>query len=82
MSRTFLATVHTFTVARQNWAEPFRELAPYVVAIVELDEGPRMMTNITGCAPDDVRIGMRVEAYTIAVDGGLGVPFWRPVGTG
>jgi hypothetical protein len=71
-------TVHTFTVIRQNWAEPFRELAPYVVAIVDLEEGPRMMTNVTGCAPEDVHIGMPVEAYTIAVEDGLGVPFWRP----
>ena len=78
--RRGVGTVHTFTVIRQNWAEPFRALVPYVVAIVELEEGPRMMTNITDCAPDDVHIGMPVEAYAIAVEDGLGVPFWRPVG--
>ena len=33
---------------------------PYVLAVVELEEGPRMMTNVVGCAPDDVRIGMPV----------------------
>ena len=70
--------VHTFTVIRQNWAEPFRHELPYVVAMVELDEGPKMMTNITHCAPEDVRIGMRVEAYTVPVEDGLGLPFWRP----
>jgi uncharacterized OB-fold protein len=71
-------TVHTFTVIRQNWAEPFRGLAPYVVAIVELAEGPRMMTNITDCDPDQVEIGMAVEAYGLAVEDGLGITFWRP----
>ena len=72
-------TVHTFTVIRQNWAAPFKELMPYVVAMVELEEGPRMMTNLTDCTPDDVSIGMPVEAYVVKVEDGLGLPFWRPV---
>ncbi len=52
--------VYSFTVTYQNQAPGFREELPYVLAVVELDEGPRMMTNITGCAPDAVRIGMAV----------------------
>lgn len=71
-------TVHTFTVIRQNMAEPFRDQLPYVVAMVELEEGPRMMTNITHCDPTDVHIGMPVEAYAVEVEDGLGLPFWRP----
>jgi len=71
-------TVHTYTVIRQNWAMPFRELQPYVVAMVELDEGPRMMTNVTGVAIDDVHVGMPVECYVVKVEDGLGLPFWRP----
>jgi len=35
--------------------------APYVVALVELAEGPRMISNIVGCAPEEVEIGMPVE---------------------
>jgi uncharacterized OB-fold protein len=35
--------------------------APYVVALVELDEGPRLISNIVGCAPEDVAIDMPVE---------------------
>ena len=35
---------------------------PYVLAYVELDEGPRVMTNIVDCDVADVRIGQRVEA--------------------
>ena len=37
------------------------------IAIVELDEGPRLMTHVQGLAPDEVRIGMRVRA--LIVDG-------------
>ena len=72
--------VHTFTVIRQNHAKPFRDELPYVVAVVELDEGPRMMGNVTGCEPDDVRIGMPVEVYFVPADEGVAVPFWRPRG--
>ena len=71
-------TVHTFTVIRQNWAPPFADELPYVVAMVELAEGVKMMTNITDCDPDTVHIGMAVEAYTVKVEDGLGVIFWRP----
>src|SRR5438876_936084 len=45
----------------QNQAPGFREELPYVLAIIELDEGVRMMTNVVGCAPDAVRVGMAVE---------------------
>jgi uncharacterized OB-fold protein len=51
---------------------------PCVVAIVELDEGPRMMSNVTHCDPVRVHIGMPVELYTVAVEDGIGIPFWRP----
>jgi uncharacterized OB-fold protein len=54
-------TVYSFTVTHQNHAPGFRESLPYVLAVVELAEGPRMMTNVVGCAPDDVRVGMAVE---------------------
>jgi uncharacterized protein len=42
--------------------ESFAAEVPYVVALVRLDEGPRMMTNIVGCAPGEVQIDMRVRA--------------------
>jgi hypothetical protein len=54
-------TVYSFTVTHQNQAPGFRETLPYVLAVVELAEGLRMMTNVVGCAPDVVRIGMPVE---------------------
>jgi uncharacterized OB-fold protein len=55
------AIVATFTVNHQAWIPGFDP--PYVVAIVEIDEQPdvRLMTNVVGCAPDDVRIGMPVQ---------------------
>ena len=77
-------TVHTFTVIRQNHAKPFRELLPYVVAMVALDEGPMLMGNVVGCELDDVRIDLPVEVVfeTVLDDDGApshAVPYWRPV---
>ena len=71
-------TVHTFTIVRKNLAPPFDRLSPYVVAVVELEEGPRMMGNVTGCAPDDVAVGMPVKAYAVKIEDGLAIPFWEP----
>jgi len=52
--------VHTFTVTHQNGVPLFRDALPYVLAYVELEEGPRLMTNIVGCEPAAVSIGMPV----------------------
>jgi uncharacterized OB-fold protein len=71
--------VHTFTVVRQMGQRPFRDRLPYVVAMVELPEGVRMMGNVTDCSPEDVQIGMAVEAYAVVFEDGLAVPFWRPI---
>ena len=54
-------TVHSFTVVRTP-PEGFEIYAPYVVAIVDLDEGARVVSQIVDCSPEDVGIGMPVEA--------------------
>lgn len=54
--------VHTFTVTNQNQQLPFRDACPYVLAYVELEEGPRVLTNIVGVDPAHVSIGQAVVA--------------------
>lgn len=74
------ATVHTFSIARRPTHPKFTGDEPYVVAIVELAEGPHVTTNIIECDPDDVRIGMAVQLVFDAVgDDGYALPFFRPV---
>ena len=70
--------VHTFTITHQNGMPAFRDHCPYVLAYVELEEGPRLMTHIVGCPPESVRIGMRVRAEFVATDKQLGVPRFVP----
>jgi len=72
------ATVYSFTVTYQNQAPGFREELPYVLAIVELDEGVRMMTNVVGCAPDAVRVGMPVEVVFDDVTAEVTLPKFQP----
>jgi hypothetical protein len=70
--------VYSFTVIRQNFSRSFRHLIPYVVALVDLDEGPRVMTNLVGIDPDDVRIGMRVRVRSEQVSEEASVPLFEP----
>lgn len=50
-------TVHSFSVIRRAPAQAFAAQVPYVVALVDLDEGPRMMSNIVGDDALQTRIG-------------------------
>lgn len=47
----------------------WKERLPYVVALVELDEGVRIMSNIVGCAPEEVAVGLAVEVTFHELDG-------------
>lgn len=54
-------TVWTLTVAHVPGHPAWATAAPYVLAIVELDEGPRLLTNVVGVAPEAVAVGQRVR---------------------
>lgn len=70
--------VYSFTVTHQNHAPGFRERLPYVLAVVELDEGVRLMTNVVGCDPAAVRIGLAVEVEWDDVGPDASLPVFRP----
>jgi hypothetical protein len=75
-------TVFTFTINRHayNPAVP----VPYVIAIVELEEqaGLRFITNIVGCAPGAVRIGLPVQVDFEPAGEAAWAPVFRPAGPG
>jgi uncharacterized OB-fold protein len=54
--------IYSFSIIRRGAPAPFRNAAPYVLAYVELDEGPRLMTNIVDCDVDSLAVGDRVIA--------------------
>ena len=61
-------TVYTFTVARQPTTLAFADVVIPIIAVVELDEGPRLTTSLESVDPADVRVGMRVQP--VFVDAG------------
>lgn len=86
------ATLYTWSVVHRNDLPPFGGRTPYVAAVVELAEGPRMMTEVVGCGEGELRIGMplMVEFREVAASGGgkgdggeaggaIAVPVFRPL---
>ena len=71
-------TVWTYTVTYQNRTTGFAEMVPYALALVELEEGVRMFTNIVECNPREVYIGMPVEVTFQAATGQISVPYFKP----
>ncbi|MBM4385819.1 MAG: OB-fold domain-containing protein [Deltaproteobacteria bacterium] len=71
--------VYSYSVIRQSYHPFFRSKVPFAVAWVDLDEGPRVLTNLTGIADPsrDVKIGMRVVVEWEAHDE-LAIPLFRP----
>jgi len=74
-------TLHTFTVVHRG-AKGFPLGTPYVMAVVELAEGPRLMTNLVGVEPDPakIRIGMPVEVVFQDATDEIALPHFRPAG--
>lgn len=68
--------VFATTVVRRIGIEPFGERVPYNLSIVELDEGPRLLTNVVGADPTDVRIGAAV-VLSPTLDGRQWLPTFR-----
>ncbi|MCY4212826.1 MAG: Zn-ribbon domain-containing OB-fold protein [Gammaproteobacteria bacterium] len=71
-------TVRTFTIIRRAVSAAFEPDAPYVVALVELEEGPTLMSNIVGCAPASVAIGQPVRVTFEIRAQGVAVPQFEP----
>ncbi|MFE1798456.1 Zn-ribbon domain-containing OB-fold protein [Streptomyces sp. NPDC059517] len=81
------ATLYTWSVVHRNDLPPFGSRTPYVAAVVDLEEGPRMMTEVVECAEGDLRVGMALEvAFRVesaekgegGVQEGVAVPVFRP----
>jgi len=54
---------------------------PVLAALVDLDEGIRVVSNLEGVTPAEIRIGMRLEAFFGPAEGGARVPLFRPEGS-
>lgn len=71
-------TLYTFTIVHGPTLPVFQAQAPYNVAVIQLDEGPFMVSNVVGCRAEQLRIGMRVEVVFEDIDG-LSLPKFKPL---
>jgi len=54
-------SLYTFTIARKPTAPPWADSVPQLLAVVELDEGPRLTTELVNVDPKDIKVGMRLR---------------------
>ena len=72
-------TLYTYSTIFRNDLAPFSEWGAYVAAIVELDEGPRLMTNVVGTDPASLRVGMPVQVSYRDLTDEWAAPVFSPV---
>jgi uncharacterized OB-fold protein len=75
--------LHTYVIAHRG-PPGFRDATPYVIAVVELDEGPRMMSNVIGVepTPEALPVDLRLEATFERQSDEITLPLFRPAGGG
>jgi uncharacterized OB-fold protein len=66
--------VHTWTVAHHPFHPAFKEELPYIVAIVDLEEGVRMNAQMRGVTPGEMRIGLPVQVTFERTKEGVTLP--------
>jgi uncharacterized OB-fold protein len=77
------ARLHTYVINHRA-AMGFKDAVPYVIAIVELEEGPRMMSNIIGVdpTPESLPIDLPLEVAWEQQDNDITLPLFKPAGAG
>jgi uncharacterized OB-fold protein len=71
--------IYSFTVFRVPYHPSYANDIPYDVAVIQLDEGPRMESNVTGVNMEDIKVDMPVEVYFDDVTEEVSLPKFRPV---
>jgi len=74
--------LYSFEIAYQTISKVFKVKPPYVLAMVELEEGPRLMSNLVGIEPDPKRIrcDMPVEVVFHKLTDEITLPLFQPAG--
>lgn len=72
-------TVFSYVVYHQAFHKGFQEEIPYIVALIDLEEGVRLVSRIRKCPIDTVSVGMKVSAIFEPATDELTLPFFEPV---
>jgi uncharacterized protein len=71
--------IYSYMVVYSYQPTEFEGDLPYVVAIIDLDEGVRMMSNIIGCPPETVKCDMKVQVVFDDVTDDITLPKFKPI---
>lgn len=75
-------TLYTYTVVNRAFNPVFENDVPYGIAVIELEEGPRMVGNSVDMKPEDLKVGMPMEAVFNDVTDEVTLVNWKPLSTG
>lgn len=70
--------LYTYAVTRRAFHPAFRELLPYILVVVQVAPGVRMLGNLLHAEPEEARVGMRVSAEFLDQPDGTTLVCWRP----
>jgi hypothetical protein len=71
-------TVETYTIVTRAVSDAYAADVPYVIALITLEEGPRMMSNVIGCDVEIVKCGLAVEVIFEQWSAEITMPKFRP----
>jgi uncharacterized OB-fold protein len=72
--------VHSYSVVYRAPGPAFKDETPYAVLLVELEEGPRMISSLVGGDPEQVTFDMPVELVCQTVNAEISLPRFKPIG--
>jgi uncharacterized OB-fold protein len=70
--------VYSFTVVHHSAHVAVSDRVPYVVALITLEEGPRMVGNLLNCTVEQIKIGMPVKLVFEQISDDVVLPQWQP----
>jgi uncharacterized OB-fold protein len=74
--------VYTWAIFHHSYHPAFKDDVPYNVAIVKLEEGPQIISNIVGCKNEDIYVDMQLEVVFDDVTAEVTLPKFKPIGRG
>ncbi len=72
-------SVYSSIVFHQVYNQEFADDVPYNVSLIQLDEGPRMLSNVIGIAPSEVKVGEKVEVVFDDVTAEVTIPRFKRI---
>ena len=70
-------TIHSFSVVHRAPGPAFKADTPYAVLLVELEEGPRMISSLVGSDPNTIEMDMKVELVTEKLTDDISLPRFK-----